>query len=88
MGLSRQAAQMQLDKLLVEGMVTREEDPADRRAVLHRLTANGQAQYAKADAVWSAWVKNLTKGIPAASWREATNFLTTLIERLESEDSP
>jgi DNA-binding MarR family transcriptional regulator len=85
MGLSRQAAQKQLDALLAEGLVDRRDNPAHQRAPLFVLTARGRKTFTRADAIWSEWARVLGRGIAKERWHEAAELLRTLTQRVEEE---
>jgi DNA-binding MarR family transcriptional regulator len=85
MGLSRQAAQKQLDALLAEGLVDRRDNPAHQRAPLFVLTARGRKTFTRADTIWAEWARELGRGIAKERWHEAAELLRTLTQRVEEE---
>ena len=68
------------DQLEAEGLVTREADPQDRRAVLIALTAAGRRSFAKMAARHEEWVAGLLEGLTPAEQHE----LHRLLGRLKS----
>lgn len=63
------------DELERDGLVTREEDPTDRRSIRLRLTAAGQQTFDEIAAAHESWLLELCAGVAAAS-------LETLYEQL------
>jgi DNA-binding MarR family transcriptional regulator len=86
MGLTRQAAQKQVDGLRRARMLHRRANPADRRAPLFVLTDEGEKAFARADAVWNRWASSLGSGIDEARWRDATALLDLLVQRVEGTE--
>jgi DNA-binding MarR family transcriptional regulator len=84
MGLSRQAAQKQLDGLLADELVDRRDDVSDRRATLHELTRAGEVAFTKADEVWTSWSKELGRGVPKKTWDDAASLVDLLAARASS----
>ena len=68
------------DQLEAEGLVTREADAQDRRAVLIALTAAGRRSFTKMAARHEEWVAGLLDGLTPAEQRE----LHRLLGRLKS----
>src|SRR3954463_15219502 len=62
MGLTRQGAQKQLNGLLRDGLVAREETPADARAPLYRLTPKGSRAYEEITSAWNTRSERVTRG--------------------------
>ncbi len=54
------------DRLVAEGLVERQEDPADRRATSVRLTAAGQRHFRAMAREHEAWVADLFGGLSPA----------------------
>lgn len=63
------------DELERDGLVTREEDPSDRRSFLVRLTDSGRQTFDAIAAAHEAWLVELCAGVDAA-------ILETLYEQL------
>lgn len=85
MGLKRQSVQRLTDALVEEGLLLREDNPAHRRAPLHRLSKTGARAYRTLDEQQAAWAAKCAKGLPAQRLADALELLHTLRKRLEEE---
>lgn len=83
MGLKRQSVQRLADALVAEGMLQRDENPAHRRAPLHRLSKTGERAYRTLDEQQAAWAADCARGIPAARLADALAVISALRQRLE-----
>ena len=83
MGVTRQAAQKQLNLLLDEGLVEMEPNPRHQRSPLCRLTAAGESVYARALALNTRWTKSLSASVPAADLEVALDVLVRLHQDLD-----
>lgn len=88
MGLKRQSVQRLADALVDEGLLLREDNPAHRRAPLHRLSKAGERAYQTLDEKQAAWAAECARGIPAARLADALAVIHTLRERLEVTSEP
>ncbi len=85
MGLKRQSVQRLADALVEEGLLLREDNPAHRRAPLHRLSKTGERAYHTLDEQQAAWAAECARGIPAQRLADALELLRLLRRRLEEE---
>lgn len=85
MGLKRQSVQRLADALVEERMLLREDNPAHRRAPLHRLSRAGLNAYHTLDEQQAAWAAACAKGMPAARLADALALISALRQRLEDE---
>ncbi|WP_127475202.1 MarR family winged helix-turn-helix transcriptional regulator [Sulfurivermis fontis] len=83
MGLKRQSVQRLADALVEEGLLLREDNPAHRRAPLHRLSKAGERAYRTLDEQQAAWAAECAQGIPAQRLADALAVIRALRERLE-----
>ncbi len=51
LSISKQSVTRVVDTLVAQGCITRREDPADRRRVIHAITARGRRTLEKTDAI-------------------------------------
>ena len=70
------------DQLEKEGLVTRADDPSDRRAYTIKLTPSGRALFARMAAVHEQWVIELFSGLSAAEKGQVHRLLAKLKLRL------
>jgi len=84
MGVTRQGAQKQLNRLLEQGLVEARPNPAHRRSPLYVLTPQGLALYRQADALWAAQAIELAALIPFAQAHAATGTLETMLHELHT----
>lgn len=85
MGLKRQSVQRLADALVEEGLLLREDNPAHRRASLHRLSKAGERAYRTLDKQQAIWAAECAKGIPEARLSDALELLRLLRQRLGEE---
>ena len=74
------------DKLVAEGLVVRESDPADRRAYTVKLTAAGRRAFSRMAAAHEQWVVELFSGLAAAEKDHVYRLLAKLKHSLEKEE--
>jgi DNA-binding MarR family transcriptional regulator len=79
MGLARQSVQRTADLLAADGLVAYEDNPADRRAMLVRLTPRGRKALRTIEAAQQAWAARLGEALGAP----AVGRACALLERLE-----
>jgi DNA-binding MarR family transcriptional regulator len=82
MGVTRQGAQKQLHRLLEQGLIESQSNPAHSRSPLYALTPQGRELYQQADALWAAHAAALTQLISAPQARETTNTLQLMLRQL------
>jgi DNA-binding MarR family transcriptional regulator len=78
MGLSKQAVQQLIDELVVDGVVEREADPADKRGKLIVLTQAGLAALHDANRVKRQIMQDYGKLLGARKLSDLTALLTEL----------
>ena len=66
------------DRLVAEGLVERQDDPADRRACTVKLTAEGRRQFRAMAHAHEAWVRELLGGLSAAQQAQLFELLGQL----------
>jgi DNA-binding MarR family transcriptional regulator len=90
-GVSNAAASQIIDRLVLQGMLERREDPNDRRAKTLALTPNGEALVCESIEARLRWVEQLTQAF-SAEQQEAISAALTLLARaareLEQEKDP
>ncbi|MFE4517226.1 MarR family winged helix-turn-helix transcriptional regulator [Kitasatospora sp. NPDC056783] len=77
-GLRRQAVQQTVVKLVDEGLVTTAANPADRRAPLVSLTAEGAAALARIEPAERRWMEHLADGLDPDDLKAALRLLRGL----------
>jgi DNA-binding MarR family transcriptional regulator len=82
MGLTRQAAQKQLDALMAGGLVARAANERDARAPLYRLTAKGERVYGELIEAWRARSAQLGRGLDARALEDAARILQQLVDAI------
>jgi DNA-binding MarR family transcriptional regulator len=68
-------------------LTTYQENPDHKRAKLVALTQEGEAAYAKADAIQTAWVNAIGKGLDLETVADAARLLRTIHDRCRKEAS-
>jgi DNA-binding MarR family transcriptional regulator len=71
------------DKLMSEGMVERQGDPADRRAVIVRLTPEGRANFLRMARRHEEWVVSILGELSETAQSELLQNLTLLKRNLD-----
>ena len=71
-----------VDRLEKRGLVAREQDPADSRAKIVRLTAEGQALFATAKALGTQLSNSAVEGLTAAELKAVADGLTRIRNNL------
>jgi DNA-binding MarR family transcriptional regulator len=85
MGLTRQAVQASVNRLLSEGLVEAGENPEHRRSPLIRMTDAGSRTYAAIHKRQAAWVNELAAGLKRSDLATTARVLQELSNRLEGE---
>jgi DNA-binding MarR family transcriptional regulator len=84
MGITRQGAQKQLNKLEADGFFEQSLNPRHQRSPLYALTELGSRTFAKAMALEAVWANGLVTGLPLQALRKTLQTLNTIYERLDS----
>jgi DNA-binding MarR family transcriptional regulator len=80
MGVSNAAASQAIDRLVVQGLIERTEDPIDRRAKRLALTPKGRALMQKGIDARSQWVADLTDAFTMEQQSMIVSALALLTE--------
>jgi DNA-binding MarR family transcriptional regulator len=84
MGLTRQAVQASVNRLLDDALVETGENLDHRRSPLIRLTELGHQKYAAVDRRQIRWINELSAGLEISDLANAARLLHDLNDRLES----
>jgi DNA-binding MarR family transcriptional regulator len=82
MGMTRQAAQKQLDLLMEDGLVAAEANPWHARSPLYVLTRKGTSVYAATERVQTAWANRLADSLSIRNLETTKQLLDNLSNRL------
>lgn len=82
MGMTRQAAQKQLDLLMEDGLVTVEANPGHARSPLYALTRKGTSVYVATERVQTAWANRLADKLSIPDLETTKQLLDNLSNRL------
>ncbi|SJN09987.1 Transcriptional regulator, MarR family [Leucobacter sp. 7(1)] len=85
--VTRAAVTGLIDGLVRQGLVTRSEDPRDRRSLTVTVTLAGQATLAALGPRYGDWLSDLTAGLGASDIARATAALGEIQRRLAAQDS-
>ncbi len=80
LGISNPAASQMLDKLVALDLVSRVEDPADRRGNLVELTERGKALMQELSAARQQWVEEISSNLTDEQRAAAAASLSLLVE--------
>lgn len=83
MGLTRQAVQASVERLLDEALVETMDNPDHRRSPLIRMTASGDQKYAALQRRQIRWINELASGLERSELETAARVLQELIDRLD-----
>jgi DNA-binding MarR family transcriptional regulator len=83
MGMTRQGALKQLNRLEEEGFVAQAPNPKHERSPLYSLTAKGQKAYTEAENLQAISSATLTDGLPAKDLKLTLQTLRLIYARLE-----
>jgi DNA-binding MarR family transcriptional regulator len=86
MGLTRQAVQASVNRLLAEGLAVARDNLDHRRSPLIELTAAGRDKYAAVDRRQIRWINELSAGLTITDLAAASGALRQLGDRLESTE--
>ena len=84
MGMTRQAAQKQLDLLMEDGLVAAEANPGHARSPLYVLTKRGTSVYAATQRVQTAWADRLADGLSVRDLETTKQLLDNLSNRVHT----
>jgi DNA-binding MarR family transcriptional regulator len=84
MGLTRQAVQASVNRLLSEALVEADENPDHRRSPLIRLTELGAAKYERLRRRQVGWINELATGLSQSELETAARVLEQLSDRLNA----
>jgi len=82
MGMTRQAAQKQLDLLMEDGLVAAEANPGHARSPLYVLTRKGTSVNAATERVQTAWANRLADSLSIRDLETTKQLLDNLSNRL------
>ena len=89
MGISNPAASQLVDRLVLNGLLTRSEDPRDRRARQIQLTEQGHLLIKNSQQDRFRWVENLIDSLPEEDRAAVQKAIPALVEatrRLENDE--
>lgn len=84
MGITRQGAQKQLNKLVEKNLLEQRHNPRHERSPIYALTENGNRTFAKAMALESFWATALSADLPLEDLQKTLQTLNALHCRLDS----
>lgn len=84
MGLTRQAVQASVNRLVSDGLAEAGDNLDHRRSPLIRLTEPGSKKYAAVDRRQIAWINDLSAGLTLSDLAAAARVLRDLSDRLEA----
>lgn len=82
MGMTRQAAQKQLDLLMESGLVAAQANPGHARSPLYVLTRKGTSIYAATERVQTGWATRLADSLSIRDLETTKQLLDSLSNRL------
>ena len=82
MGMTRQAAQKQLDLLMTDGLVAAEANPGHARSPLYVLTRKGTSVWGATERVQAEWADRLAERLSPADLVTTKQLLDNLNNRL------
>jgi DNA-binding MarR family transcriptional regulator len=88
MGLTRQAVQALVNRLLAEALAETGENLDHRRSPLIRLTELGRQKYAALDRRQIRWINELSAGLKTSDLAATARLLHDLSDRLETTAPP
>jgi DNA-binding MarR family transcriptional regulator len=88
MGLTRQAVQASVNRLLAEALVEARGNLDHRRSPLIALTERGSQKYAAVDQRQVHWINELAAGLKITDLAAAARALRELGDRLETNERP
>ena len=88
MGLTRQAVQASVNRLLADALVEARGNLDHRRSPLIALTERGSHTYAAVDQRQARWINELSAGLELTDLAAATRALRELGDKLETSERP
>ncbi len=82
MGITRQGAQKQLNRLMNEGLLEHRSNPSHERSPLYVLTDSGARTFAEADQLCDLWAADLGQAFPEDALHTTERVLGELLARL------
>jgi DNA-binding MarR family transcriptional regulator len=82
MGMTRQGAQKQVNKLEEDGFIEKRPNPRHQRSPFYVLTPQGTESYARISALHTCWANALAGGLNAPELRAALDLLNRFDQRL------
>ena len=84
MGITRQGAQKQLNKLEEEGFLEQRQNPRHERSPLYALTELGNRTITQTMTLQKIWANGLVVGFPLQDLKKTLQTLNFIYERLDS----
>lgn len=84
MGVTRQGAQKQVNRLVTEGLLLQQDNPNHLRSPLYSLSKAGDSLYQQATALNAVWAARLGKGISREALETTLNTLDELLDLLQA----
>ncbi len=88
MGLTRQAVQASVNRLLADALVEARDNLDHRRSPLIALTDRGSQKYTAVDQRQARWISELSAGLTVTDLAAAACALRELGDRLEANERP
>lgn len=85
MGMTRQGAQKQVNRLEEDGFVESRDNPRHKRSPLYHLTDKGLDAYRKTEELNLGWVEALTDGLDLGMLRLTADVLNDIDRRLKHD---
>ncbi|MBB3658243.1 DNA-binding MarR family transcriptional regulator [Rhizobium sp. BK650] len=82
MGMTRQGAQKQVNKLEEDGFIEKRTNPRHQRSPFYVLTPQGAESYARITDLHTGWANRLANGLDAPDLRAALALLNSFDQRL------
>lgn len=82
MGMTRQGAQKQVNKLEDDGFIEKRTNPRHQRSPFYVLTAQGAESYARITALHTGWANALASGLTATELGATLDLLNRFDQRL------
>jgi DNA-binding MarR family transcriptional regulator len=84
MGITRQGAQKQINRLVADGLFEAQPNPRHERSTLYALTRKGARTYAAVDDLHTQWANALARTLPVQDLEDTLNLLNVVYERLSA----
>ena len=88
LGISNAAVSQLLERLVQQGLIRRDEDPADRRAKKLTLTEKGAQTLQEGIHARQGWLHDLSAALSAAEKEQVAAALKILIDKTRQMDDP